>query len=599
MTTALSLNAQSIINNGGGLSTSANLLSQVSTYQAHPLLATMANTYSTATASNANVILLNSLSSIGSGVTKGQWLIDAYPSNITPICSGAVNSKSFSTTLYNQFTLPFANGMAGFANVFLNVYSSMVSNFETVASVYMLQGKTYGQAGLGYTKPLELSTNGIDSSGALLGNVVSQWGTMYDIANMNSLGDPYIFGQNLLNQGLGSYGGLSDQLAAAGLDITNLSQIPQGTTTTTQEASSFSTSTSIGAIELPTVINVTNTTSVTGTSESVVLNIYASITGANLNAIANATQITASNVSITTLADYLNFNKVIDTTSYTQLNAMGANTFSSFGTLLQAKVGKGYFKTWTDMSRLFGNIDVPSQAYTSATTSSSPVVSATTISTLNAITGTGSGAFNNPIVMDYLGSVAGMPYTSDFTILNTNYNTVLTSQVTTAVNNLNQAVQQYDAILVANIYPPDITTVDSNVALLNTALNSIPVTPVFTSSQTAYLTMLNRLTIEVNNLNSIGIVFNSGSTSMLRTLAKQVASLGTDKVQYQTYQFFANIITDDANGDAIRSAISEYLNLTLLTKSGITTSNDPNPNNAILQASAQNIPISTYLSQNK
>ena len=86
---------------------------------------------------------------------------------------------------------------------------------------------------------------------------------------------------------------------------------------------------------------------------------------------------------------------------------------------------------------------------------------------------------------------------------------------------------------------------------------------------------------------------------MLRTLAKQVASLGTDKVQYQTYQFFANIITNDANGDAIRSAISEYLNLTLLTKSGITTSNDPNPNNAILQAAAQNIPISTYLSQNK
>lgn len=599
MTTALSLTAQSIIINGAGLSTSPNALAQISTFQARSPIVTMANTYTVATASNANVVLLASLSNIGSGVSKGQWLIDAYPSNITPTSSGTINSHSFSTTVRNQVVLSFANGMTGFANVFLTVYSAVVSNFETVASVDMLKNKTYGQSGLGYTSPLSLATNGITTTGPLLGNVVSSWGTMYDIANMNSLDDPYIFGQNLLNQGLGNYGGLADQLTAAGLDITNLSQIPQGTTTTTQESSSFATSTSIGQIELPSINNVTTTTSVTGNSTDVILNIYASITGANLNAIVNATQISSANVSITTLADYLNFNKVVDATSYNQLSSLNANTFGNFGKLVQSKVGKGYFKSWQDMARLFGNIEIPSQTYTSPTTGSSSALSTTTINTLNAITGTGSGPFNNPIITDYLGSVAGVPYTEYFTTLNTNYSTVLTSQVSTAVNNLNKAVIDYNAILEANVYPPDITTVDSNVALLNTALNSLSVTPTLTASQTAYLNMLNRLTTEVNNLALIGVVFNAGSIQVLRNLAQQIASVGSDKIQYQTYQFFNNIISNDSSGDTIRAAIAEYNNLSLLTKAGIITNNDPNPSGVIMQAQSQNIPLTTYLSQNK
>lgn len=599
MTTALSLTAQSTIINGAGLSTSPNVLAQISTFQARTPIVTMANTYAVATASNANVVLLASLSNIGSGVSKGQWLIDAYPSNITPTSSGTINSHSFSTTVRNQVVLPFASGMTGFANVFLTVYSAVVSNFETVASIDMLKNKTYGQSGLGYTSPLSLATNGITTTGPLLGNVVSSWGTMYDIANLNSLGDPYVFGQNLLNQGLGNYGGLADQLAAAGLDITNLSQIPANTTTTTQQATTFVTSSPVGQIELPSVTNVTTTTSASGNSEDVVMNIYSSITGANLNAIVNATQITAANVSITTLADYLNFNKVVDASLYNQLSTLNANTFSSFGKFVQAKVGKGYFKTWADMSRLFGNIEIPTQTYTSPTTSSSSVLSSTTINTLHAITGTGSGPFNNPVITDYLGSMAGIPYTEYFNTLNTNYSTVLTSQVSTAVDNLNQAVIQYDAILEANVYPPDITTVDSNVALLNSALNSLSVTPTLTDSQTAYLNMLNRLTTEVNNLASIGVVFNAGNSQLLRNLAQQISTVAADKLQYQTYQFFGNIISNDANGDTIRAAIAEYINLSLLTKAGIITSNDPNPSGAVMQAQAQNISLTTYLSQNK
>ena len=632
MTTALSLTAQNTINNGGGLATSANLLSQITTFQSHAPIVTMANTYSVAAASNGAPQLFTSLSNIGVGVNYGQWLLDLYPANITPTSSTTivyyaieqvpiygnphtvdgnvvydivgytpsplVSSASMSGTIRNQAALPFVNGMSGFANVFLNVYSTILSNFETVSSVYMLKNKTYGQSGLGYTAPLDLATNGINTNGPLLGNVISGWGTMYDIANINSMGDPYIFGQNLLNQGLGAYGGLADQLTAAGLDITNLSVIPSSASTTTQQESTVTNSTPLGAVELPSIVNVTTTTSVTGNSANVVLNIYAGITGSNLAAIVNATQTTIANASITTLADYLNFNKIVDTTSYNQLSSLNANNFNSFGSFLQAKIGKGYFKSWQDMSRLFANLEIPTQSYSSATTSSTPVLSSATVNSLNAITGTGSGAFNNQIVIDYLGSVAGIPYAPDFITLNTNYNTVLTGQVTTAVNNLNRAVLNYDAALNANL-TPDITTIDSNVSALNSALNSLTVNATLTNSQTAYLTMLNRLTTEVNNLTSIGIVFNSGSTQMLRSLSKQISTLATDKTEHQTYQFFANLITSDASGDTIRAAIAENINLNLLTKAGIITSNDPNPSNAVTQAQAQGIPLSTYLSQNK
>ena len=51
----------------------------------------------------------------------------------------------------------------------------------------------------------------------------------------------YLEEQNLLNQGLGSYGNLASKLTSAGLNINNLVAIPQATTTTTQQPTPQST----------------------------------------------------------------------------------------------------------------------------------------------------------------------------------------------------------------------------------------------------------------------------------------------------------------------------------------------------------------------
>jgi hypothetical protein len=613
MASAIQLTATATILNGQGLALNSNILSQISTYQGHQPITQIATIFSTAKSGNANVIILPLLASIGSNVAGNQWLIDFYPGNISPASSGSVyyygnltypNTASASHNISTQSNLPFSNGITGFANVYQTVSSYASTVFDTVASVNMLQGKTYAQSGIGFTGPLDLATNGIANAIPIISNVVSGWGSMYDINNINSVGNVYIFGQNLLNQKLGQYGNLSAQLSSAGLNISNLIKIPAPTTTTTQELTTTTANTRLGPITKRTITNVTTTNTVTGSSPSVVTAIYQTITGANLESIVTATNVTISNTSITTLADYLNFNKVVDAVTFGQLSAIGVSDFDSFGTYLQAKVGQGKFKSWQDMVSTLNSMSAPTLVHTTAS-SSTPVLSSAVTSALNDMTGTGSGPMNNPIPVDYLGACSGSPYNSLLLTINNNYSILLPANLTTYLTNLNTAVSNYsvayDDYLTdpGNITLPDTSAIIANVNLINSSLNSLPANVTTTSTQSAYYSMLNQLNNEVNNLHKAGAVFDSGTALGLKTFAQQIGTITSDRVQYNTYQFFANLITNDSAGDTIRAAAAEIINQNVLSSKGIQVQNDPQPSLAIAQAQAQNIPLSTYLSQNK
>jgi hypothetical protein len=214
------------------------------------------------------------------------------------------------------------------------------------------------------------------------------------------------------------------------------------------------------------------------------------------------------------------------------------------------------------------------------------------------LTGTGSGPFNNPIITDYLGAVTGNPYTQEFAILTTNYSTVLTTAVSNAIAGLDFAIVNYNNLLAANA-APDTSTINANVAILNSALNAIPVTPALYATDTAYYTMLNRLTTEVANLQKAGAVFGSAPSQVLQGFGQRIGSIASDSIQFNTYQFFANIITNDVNGDTIRAAIAESINISTLQSKGIATTNDPAPATKLYQAHALGIPLTTYLNQNK
>ena len=549
---------------------------------------------------NSNIVTL--LSGLGTGVVKGQWLLDLYPSNITPVSSTGVsynfsNIASFSNTVQTQVTAPFSSGLTGFANIYLQCFAYVTTSFETVASANILQGKTYAQTGLGYTGPLDLATGGIGKSSEVLANVVSKFGTMYDINNISTMGDPYVFGQNLLNQNLGGYGNLADQLTANGLDITNLQAIPQSTTTTTLNSTPSKTDTSIGAVNIPTLATTTTTTSVAGNSTDVVDAIYKSVTGSNLAVIVNTTGVTTFiENNITTLLDYLDITKVVDSANLAQLNSLGVTTLSGLGSYIHSKLGKGNFNTWTDMYTLLKNLEVPALNNTTAN-SKTPILSGTISSSILASVGNGTGPFGNPVFTDLLGATTGSPYTAELAIINANYFEVAISiNLPTLMQTLKSAVAAY----ISSPNPSNLTTVSTAVGNVNAALRSLAGSSDagLAQAQTAYYQILNKITNEVANLSRAGVTFGSGSSTVLTSFAQNLSTSAADKTRYNTYQFFASLITNDSFGDTIRAAVAETINTQLLASAGITLTNDPNPSQAMAQAQAQNTPISTYLTQN-
>ena len=187
MASALQLTATNTVANGHGLAANTSILSQITKLQSQSTVVSFVSLSTLAATGDLNVA--NAMANIGLGVKYGQWLLDLYPSNCAAVSTGGVylytgNIASFSNTLKNQVTGPFASGLGGFANVYNNSYAYMVSSFDTVASANILQGKTYAQSGIGYSGPADLATGGIGNSAAVLSNVVSNFGTMYDINNI-------------------------------------------------------------------------------------------------------------------------------------------------------------------------------------------------------------------------------------------------------------------------------------------------------------------------------------------------------------------------------------------------------------------------------
>ena len=609
MATAAQLNATAAIVNGHGIAPNPILASAISTYQNRRPMTLLSNVYVNAqTDSNVANIIIPVLNTIGTTATQGHFLLDIYPPNITATCSGSVSYyysnalPSTSRTIQNQANYPFRNGLAGFASGFGLALGTASQAVDTIGSLSMLSGKTYAQSGVGYTGITDLLTGGIGSEANLLGTMVAGWGTMYNVTNINLIADPYVFGQNLLNQGLGSYGSLSDKLAATGLDVTDITQAPVTGTVTYPTASTVSYSSFVGEITLPTVANTTVTTTATGNNPGVIMNIYSTITGSDLKAIISATGFAGSVDQITTLADFLNFNKIVDSTTRNKLAQFGVTSFTEFSKYLNSRIGQQQFIDWAGVSKFLASIKVPALIYTT-TTANTPVLNPGTASTLKSAVGTGSGPFGNPVMSDYMGAVAGIPYNTSYSTINSNY-ALFAVPIITAMTALDKSVTDTYTVYYASgvddgggniTYTlPDTGMIASNVAKVNAAMNALTANATLSDCQRAYYKMLNSITAEVTNLSAADIKFiNYGSNSLLG-FGQGIGGYGKPDTQgLGVDQLIGNLITNDVYGDTIRAVIAESIN------GQATSENDPNPVMALSQSSRQNIPLTTYLSQNK
>ena len=606
MASALQLTAAATLINGYGITTNPRVLSQIGQFQSQPTIALMSNIFTNASNLDSNIanVAIPLLSNIGTGAAQGQFLLDLYPANVSPVCTGTITQypgglNRVSGAIQSQAAGPFSNGIPGFANLFSVSYGYALQVFDTVASMGVLKNKTYGQSGINFTGRLDLSTGGVGANGALLASVVEGWGTMYDTTNLNLIGDPYVFGQNLINQGLAQYGNLGKKLIAAGLDITDITKIPTTQTVVSTQETTTTIATEVGKISLPIIDNVYSTNTVTGNSVDVIESIYDSITGEDLASIIQATGFTGSTVNLKTLADFLNFNKVVASDAVGQLRDLGIADFREFGNYIHGRIGHGSFMSWSSFARTLRDIEVPALVNEVVTASTTKVLSANTITTIRAITGFGSGSLTNHVISDYLGACAGMPYVPILNTINNQYET-LTATVYPAVQSLDTAiVDTYNAYVSSgNSFTINSDWITANIALVQQTLNAIPQSAI-SAIQTLFYTMLDHLTLEVTNIQKAGGTFSSSTANLLQGFGLNIGDIASDKNRLETYQFFANLITNNDYGDIIKSVIAESINTRVLSTTGISISNDPEPMNALAQAQAQGISITTYLSQNK
>jgi hypothetical protein len=605
MASALELNATNTIINGQGLGTSSALVANIAAFQALGTVQSISTIFSVVSAANSTIQsnLYPVLNTLGTGAQYGQWLLDFYPTGTSAVSSNSVvlygntsTTASLSKTVLSQANYPFTNGVAGFANAYTTCHGYAISGLDTVASTNILQNKTYAQSGLGFSGPLDLATNGIGSNGALLASIIVNWGTMYDITNIATFADPYVFGQNLINQGLGSYGNLITQFTSVGLDVSNLTAAPGAVSKTQNSSSSTNISTLVGDIQLPSLTSVTTSTSSAGSSVAVMSSIYQSVTGANLNAIVNATQIVVQNSSITSLNDFLDITKVVPENLRYQLANLGITDFQSFGTFLQKLIGKGNFGSWSQLASFFNSIVVPNFSTAQTVNPNATVISTTVASNLRSGFASGSGPLGHALMIDFLGATAGIPYTANIQTLIASYSNI-SSSVASALTTLKTTVNSYIATFTTTSYST--SAVSTAVQAVNSALAQLGNTQIVWNAQQSYTNMINRLQIETSNFTKANAGILSVSATGLNNFAQGITTTATDSTLVNTKQIFDKIITADSYGDTLKVAIAEKLNSQILLSVGITTNNDPKPTQALIVSQQQNVPLTTYITQNQ
>ena len=92
MASALQLTAINTISNGHGIAVASTMTNAISSFQLLNSVKYVANIFTNITTANAAISsnLLPIVNNLGSGAYYGQWLLDFYPTGVTPVCSGTV-----------------------------------------------------------------------------------------------------------------------------------------------------------------------------------------------------------------------------------------------------------------------------------------------------------------------------------------------------------------------------------------------------------------------------------------------------------------------------------------------------------------------------
>ena len=504
MTPSLLIAAANLTGNVG-LQPNAAMVTAMTTVNSNSLVANYAN--------------LQPGTAYGNILSARGWTVTNL--NLPSYIANANTTISTVTVQYNKILPSIGNGLydiAKFASLIAQAGAFVSSSFATRSALESFYNQSFDSLGISVDNYSSAVTNGISNifgSAAdiqTLASAIRRFGTAYDATQLNKLGDPATFIQNLLNHGFGENGQNG---------VYMIGGYPLSTTWQTDDADT--------------------------------LMLYlANITGLTVTKIVAQTNLNPA-FSISNLSQMLDLGMIFDTT---ELAVVPGNNFAGLANEF-VNLG-GRFKSFTEVADLLASIEIPTVP---TLDSYSQVIPAADYANLVAKLGTGSGTVGNPTVTDLLGSVAGTVHRDSLPVVN--------SCLTSALANTNgQNLNTNLANVVAQCASGTSSQIDNAFLSLWTSANTFVADTTLSSTAAtgsqAIAAMQSQSTTESINLALAGVNLSDATpagVSGVLGLVNNLHAYGVDSQGFNYNSLLESCRQDNAGGEAVHSALTEGRNL--------------------------------------
>lgn len=415
--------------------------------------------------------------------------------------------------------------IAKFAGILQTAGSFASTSLGLTQALEDFSNKNFDDLGISITNYSTAVTNGLSAVFGtepqieILAAALENFGTAYDVTQLNKLGDPATFIQHLINLGFGEF--------VPGQGIVQ-----------------------IGGSRLPDNWR---------TADPYELTVFLSgISGATLEKIISQTKMKLPDpLRVTNLSHLLELSRVFPAAAVDLIaggNFAGlSNEFINLG---------GNFKSFSEIAATLRRIEVPTLTNLDEYATLIPDENYTQIKSK---LGTGNGTVNNPTILDLIGTVAGHVHVNALSTISESLVSTLTytnaQTLSTALLNLASACATGN-----NTY------IDSNITIVQNAANSfnslvssnVSLGTISSSGNAAIVACQTQLTNETTNLGLAGIALSDSTAPGVQSalsLTNALHDYGVDNQNLGYNILFEGIAQSNAAGESVMAALAEGRNI--------------------------------------
>lgn len=408
-------------------------------------------------------------------------------------------------------------------STFTSVYSAAsgyaAQTFGFQGSLAQAQGMKFDDLGFQFSNYTDVISGGVTSQFnpegvPAMAEQLTKFGTMFNTSDLARIGDPLALAKNLIDQGLGSVGGLEDMINE---QLINLDDEFQD-----------------------------------DANKEVVRNILGEISGSDLDEITLITEFNpAYPEKIRTLADVLDINNLFNKEA---LGAIGDNPSLDTFANKMSNLG-GNFSSTSSIGNFFSSLDLKSFPTLAGLGSLLP---AGLTSGLSNIMGKGTGVFGNPTVNDMTSSASGLGYTDYIK----------------SINKTQAHLLEYDEDVYAfKNYLDTESVIDPGIlgTLIDNILSKPELQTTLSDAEALMRKCADKLDTEKLNLAAAGITpgATTSNNSGLLNFSTGLHGFGVDPMNLGLGSQITNLAQPGLEGEAMAASIVEGKNLGRLAVFGI------------------------------